>query len=175
MKVGVFFIYINNNNIQFNKCLITNNHILDENDIQIKNNINIRYQNKNKVIKINEKRKKFTDKKLDYTCIEIFESDNIEQFFELYSNIKDINLYKNEEIIRLNIGKTEDKQEISRGRIISIEDNIIKHNCGDYEWTIFGTPIIFRQNYYLIGLSIKDCTATNINSIINDIIIKSNK
>ena len=168
-----FFLHINNNNIPFNKCLITNNHFLDENEIQKYNNINVKCQNENKVIKINEKRKKYTDKKLDYTCIEIFESDNIKKFIELYSNIKDINLYKNEEVIRLSIGINNDP-EISRGHMISKEDNIICHNCGDYDYTIYGYPIIFRHNHYLIGLTIKGYTATNINSIINDIIIKSN-
>ena len=77
VKGAGFFIKIINEKIPFNKCLLTNNHILNKNDIKINNKINIEYQHKNKIIEINEQRRVFTNEKLDYTCIEIFENDNI--------------------------------------------------------------------------------------------------
>ena len=52
-----FFLGLDIKNIPFKKCLITNNHILDEDDIKINRNIIIEYKNKKKVIKIIEKYK----------------------------------------------------------------------------------------------------------------------
>ena len=50
---------------KINKCLITNNHILDEKDIEFNNNVYIIYRNETKIIRINEKRNVYTDKNLD--------------------------------------------------------------------------------------------------------------
>ena len=44
---------------------------------------------------ITENRKVFTNKELDYTCIELFESDNIIDYFEIDPNIYK---YKDEDI-----------------------------------------------------------------------------
>ena len=41
-----FFLNIKNKNIPFKKCLITNNHILDEKDIETSNKIKIEYKTK---------------------------------------------------------------------------------------------------------------------------------
>ena len=82
-KGSGFFCEINNFPIKY--ALFTNNHVLNENDIKIGNIINIEYYNKssyiNKKIKINEKRRVFTNKELDYTCIEINESDGYKRLF----------------------------------------------------------------------------------------------
>ena len=40
-----------------------------------------------KEIKITGNRKVFTNKEIDYTCIEIFESDGIKNFFKIEPNI----------------------------------------------------------------------------------------
>ena len=66
IKGSGFFLYIINQDIPFNKCLITNNHILDEKDIELNNNVYIIYLNETKVIRINEKRNVYTDINLDY-------------------------------------------------------------------------------------------------------------
>ena len=93
-----FFLYINNQYLPFKKCLMTNNHILDENDIKSGNYINISCQNEEKQIRINVKRKTYTDKNLDYTCIEILDEDNIKQFFEIDNNL---NVCKDQDIFIL--------------------------------------------------------------------------
>ena len=41
------------------------------------------YNTKEKKLKITENRKVFTNKELDYTCIELLESDGIFDFFEI--------------------------------------------------------------------------------------------
>ena len=80
-----FFCKIGNFPIKY--ALFTNNHILDESNIKIgrtiyfeclvfqKSWLNSSYNTIKKEIKIIDKRKVFTNKELDYTCIELFESD----------------------------------------------------------------------------------------------------
>ena len=74
-----FFCQIDNFPIKY--ALFTGNHILDENDIRIGNIINIEYNNEVKTIKIDEKRRVFTDKEFNYTCIELYGKDGINDFF----------------------------------------------------------------------------------------------
>ena len=171
-----FFLNISNENILFNKCLITNNHILNENDIKINNKINIIYNNVNKIIEINGKRNVFTDIILDYTCIEIFDTDNINYYFNI--DLKDINSYLAHDIFMLRYSDDEDELSFSNGKIISINDNIIKHTSFSKE-DLSGSPIVSRtSNYPIIGFCYSSnnnneyCFSRTINSIINDIINK---
>ena len=71
--------------------LITNNHILNQNDIS-KNNSIILYLNndkKEKILKLDDNRLKYTNEKLDITIIEIKENkDNLNnKYLELDDNI----------------------------------------------------------------------------------------
>ena len=105
---------------EYIKVLITNNHILGEEEI--KNNKVITYiinnnEDDKKRIKIDDKRKRYTNKELDITIIEINEDkDNINDYIEIDNNIinnmklskEEIiknykNIYKNESIYILNI------------------------------------------------------------------------
>ena len=172
-----FFLYINNKDIHFNKCLITNNHILDENDIEINSEIIIEYKGNKKMIVINEKRKAFTDIKIDYTCIEILDEDNIQQFFKTEKNIDDMNSYKGQDIFILQYPNG-NELSFSIGKIISIEDNKIKHTSST-EGGSSGSPIISRySNSSVIGLHYgtnnKFNLSITIDSIIKDLIKKYN-
>jgi len=74
-------------------ALFTNNHVLNELNIEIGNTIHFeclefKKLTKNssyikKKIKITDKRKIFTNKELDYTCIELFKSDGISNYFKI--------------------------------------------------------------------------------------------
>ena len=145
-----FFCKIDNFPIKYG--LFTNNHVLDENDIKKGNIINIEYNNKKKKIKIDEKRRTFTDEELDYTCIELYKSDNIKDYFEidpiLFKNKKSIN---NSDIFILQYPEG-NELSFSYGKIISLEDNNIKHNASTKEGSS-GSPIIRRsEQNYIIGL-----------------------
>ena len=75
-----------NNNLL--KVLITNNHILNENEIDNKKIININIINKEKEeeikkIEIDNTRKKYTNKVLDVTIIEIKPKDEIYNYMEI--------------------------------------------------------------------------------------------
>ena len=121
---------------------------------------------------MNEKRKKITDKDLDYTCIEILNEDKIKQFFEIDNK----QFYKDQDIFILQYPESKELS-FSNGKIISIEGNKIKQTCSTKPGSS-GSPIISRNsNSKIIGLHFGGREYnyfTSINSIINDIINKSN-
>ena len=147
--------------------LITNNHILGENEIKNGKNISISLNNEKtfKTIKINSKRKRYTNEILDVTIIEIKEDiDNISDFlnlddqilsnYYLYSDENDINclndIYKNESIYLLNYIKG---KEIfaSYGLLTSITESKINHKCNT-DTGSSGSPIILLKNHKVIGV-----------------------
>jgi len=91
-------------NFPFKYALFTNNHILNKFNMEIGKKIKFEYLEKSsssfssssynlkeKELKITENRRIFTNKELDYTCIELFESDGIYDFFEI-----DPEIFKND-------------------------------------------------------------------------------
>ena len=122
-----FFLNLNENYLPFHKCLMTNYYILNENDIRENNNkINIIHQNKIKVIIMNKKRKIYINKNLGYTCIQILNEDNINQYFEIDNNI---GIEQN--ILSLQLLRNQNGYELSfsSGKILSKTNYIIKHTC----------------------------------------------
>ena len=83
--------------------LLTNNHILNEYDIKIGSKIKIKCKDKEKVIEIVDYRFTQTNKNLNYTCIQIFNSEFEDNYFndKNYSSIK-INKNLTEYLIEFN-------------------------------------------------------------------------
>ena len=104
-----FFVQVSYDNRLLN-LLITNNHVLNEQDINTGKIISISLNNEqiSKEIKIDSNRKKYTNKNLDVTIIEIKKEDNINNFLLLDDKLlnKDIknynNIYENESLYILN-------------------------------------------------------------------------
>ena len=150
-----FFCEIDNFPIKY--ALFTNNHVLNELNIEIGKTINFEYLENTayvkKKIKIKENRKVFTNNELDYTCIELLESDNIKNYFEIEPNLfkYDKSFLKNNDIFILQYPNGNDIS-FSYGKILSIKDNIINHNSSTEKGSS-GSPIIRRCNEdYIIGL-----------------------
>ena len=150
------------------KVLITNNHVLNKNEIENNKIININIRNKEKEeeikkIKIDNTRKKYTNKELDVTIIEINEDkDNIHNYIEIDNDINnDMNLNKEEIIINYkNIYKNEsiyilnymNGENVSYGLITEInEENGINHKCNTDNGSS-GSPILSLKNNKLIGI-----------------------
>ena len=145
-----FFCEIDNFPIKY--ALFTNNYILDEKDIKKEKIINIEYNNKLKKIKIDEKRRVYTNKELDYTCIELLKSDKIKDFFKLDPILfENKNSIKNSDIFILQYPEG-DQLCFSYGKIKLIKNNNIIHSASTKEGSS-GSPII-RRSYenYIIGL-----------------------
>lgn len=144
-KIGTgFFCEINDNDIRFKKALFTNNHILGIENLQINRDIVIEYLENIKVIKITENRKRYTSTKYDYTCIEIFDSDDIKKFFQIDKSIFDNkrNILKEIFIFHYPKGK---KLSISYGKIQDINNNIIIHDASTLDGSS-GSALINRYN-----------------------------
>ena len=84
--------YTNNKNLFLN-VLLTCEHVLNEKTIFSENSIKIKVNNiiKNLSLKY---RKKWCNKKMDYSCIEIIEEDEIDDYYQLDDIILNKN-YKN--------------------------------------------------------------------------------
>ena len=154
-----FFCNISNdwsNNI---KVLMTNNHVLNENDIQPGQTIKFSLNNdfKDYKILIDEERKTYTNKAYDVTIIEIKKDDKIDQksFFDLDKQIfKDnpIEIFRRNQIYVLHYPKGV-KMEISPGLIkdINQDNKTIYHLCDTNDGSS-GSPIINKANFQVIGI-----------------------
>ena len=154
------------NNFPIKFALFANNHILNELNIEIGNKIkfecleyqktyffNSSYNLIKKEILITGKRRVYTNKELDYTCIELFESDGIKDFFEIDPKIDkyDNDDLKNNDIFILQFPKC-NEISFSNGIIKILQNKIIIHTAST-EGGSSGSPIIRRSDdNYIIGL-----------------------
>jgi len=142
-----------NKSFSIKYILFTNYNILNEENVNISKILEIEYLSEigyiSKKIEITKKRKIFFDIKLNYTCIEILNTDNIKNFFKIESEIfqNDMNL------INKNVIMFDNNFLSKNGKILSIEDNIIKHNI-QINNNFAGSPLIIQTDNvnYIIGL-----------------------
>ena len=139
--------------------LFTNNHVLNEDDIRIGSTIKFSLNDDkiDKIIKIDERRKVFTDKEIDTTFIEIRPiEDGINFFFDLDESVfKKTDFleksYKNESIYILQYPKGENVM-VAYGNINQIQDKkIICHTCCTDNGSS-GSPILSLKTYKVIGI-----------------------
>ena len=123
---------LNDDEIPFHNCLITNNHVIDQNDINMEKEIELVCKNIPKSFILSKQRKIFTDKVLDYTCIEILEEDGIKNYFNIDPNIigNKIDIFEKQDILILQFPEGKDLS-FSVGKIVSILNNKLfnKRRC----------------------------------------------
>ena len=179
-----FFCKIDNFPIKL--ALFTNNHVLDETIIEIGRSFNFEFYEKslfgsyslvNRQIKIAGNRNIFTNAYLDYTCVELLESDGIKNFFEVEPLIyrKDKSFLENNDIFILQYPNGKDIS-FSYGKIKSIENNNFLEYDASTENGSSGSPIIRKCNLkYIIGIHHssdrikKSNYGTSFDSILNNI------
>ena len=147
------------------KVLITNNHILNANNIADNKEITFTINDKVKSIKMDKKRKKYTSEALDTTIIEIKdELNDIIDYLEISDELKNIiesndksfsdeqfnNLYKNESLYVLNYMNGKDIA-LSYGLLLKIDNSNICHKCCTDNGSS-GSPILTLNNNRLIGV-----------------------
>jgi len=146
-----FFCEINGDAIPFKKALFTNNHVLNEEYIEKNKEIEFEYCKEKKKIKITENRKAFTKKELDYTCIEIFDTDEINKFFKIDEDIinnKESLIDKEIFILQYPLGKLGH----APGIIIDFKDGFLIHSASTLSGSS-GSPLIKRYNLnFIIGI-----------------------
>ena len=139
------------------KVLMTNNNLLNKNDIIIgkKFNISINGEKEKYEIEIDEDRKVYSNEEYDITIIEIKDNDGLklDSFLEIDNNIFKDNfeeLYKNESIYLLDYPK-EKEINYSNGIIKNIYEDkyTIEHTCEGSP----GSPLINSTKFQLIGIN----------------------
>ena len=148
-------------NITYGNCIIpvmiTNHHVLDEKYLKENKEIKISINDDStiKTIKLNEKRRIYSNRKYDTTIIEIKrEKDNIKDFMELDDNIfkEDSNILYNNKSIYIIHYQNGEKAKVSYA-IMQNEDeeyNIIHFCCTERGSS--GSPIINLLNNKIIGI-----------------------
>ena len=131
------------------KVLLTNNHILNEESIQKGKKVKIVYKGLIKEIEITEKRFCKTSLINDFTCIEILNEDNIEDFFEIdnYNN----NNYEYDDIAIIHYPNG-GNMEINGGHFIQIDNNNILHDISTKNGSSGSPIILLLRNYKVIGI-----------------------
>ena len=142
--------------------LITNNHVLNINDIKIGKQIKILLSEKDeKILKIDESRITYTSEEniYDTTIIEIKEQDNINLDYNLIEI--DDNVYIKDELKKNYINKEIYMIHYPQGNEISLSynkltaidssNNKIQHKCGTKEGSS-GAPIFNSRNNKLIAI-----------------------
>ena len=138
--------------------LITNNHVLNKNDIENNKKIELIINNESREIKIDNMRKKYTNEELDVTLIEIRpEKDEIKNVMEL--DEEDINkninilekIYRKKSIYILHYPKG--KLSTSYGLIngLTVDGKKIEHCCNT-DTGSSGSPILSLETYKIIGI-----------------------
>ena len=154
-----FFCKIKINDKEILPVLITNYHVINENNIKNgKKKIKVSLFNERvfKVISIDNNKKFFFDKDLDVTFIEInIQKDEINDFLEIdekviyeKENLNDI--YSSKSIYTINYPKGENVA-VSFGFLSEINNNDIVHSCNT-EYGSSGSPIILLNTFKVIGI-----------------------
>ena len=146
----------NKNNLLY--VLITNNHILDKNDLENGKTINMIMYNEErtieKKIEIDSSRKKMTilnkDEGIDITIIEVKPNqDKINNFLEIDDKILELQC-KRKSIYVLHHKR--EKRVVSYGLMNDIlEGKKIRHHCNTEEGSS-GSPILSLSNFKVIGV-----------------------
>ena len=96
-----FFCRFEINNFPIRYALFTNYNLLKQEDTELGKIICFNYLQNEKTIKLEGDRKIYTNEDLNYTCIEIFSSDNIQNFFTIKPYEEKKNYSKEPEIFTL--------------------------------------------------------------------------
>ena len=140
--------------------LITNNHILDENELKNSDIIKYDFKDDEQIRKIkigNNKRKIYTSKEFDITFIEIKQNeDNINEFLEIDEEIMNKNeeyietTYKNKSIYIPHYPKGKEIV-VSYGLLDNIHNETINHFCNTLKGSS-GSPILSLDTFKVIGI-----------------------
>ena len=153
-----FFCLIPINDGHLIPALITNNHVLNKDDIENNKTINATINDDKKYVNIviDKTRKKFTSSELDVTIVELKPKvDQIENFLEIDTDInKDQNIievsYRKKSIYVLHYPKG-NNINVSYGLLNIIREKEIYHICNT-EIGSSGSPILSLKSFKVIGI-----------------------
>ena len=141
------------------KGLFTNNHVLNQNDIQIgkKIKINIRDIEKDinieKSIQITKERFTLTNEELDYTFIQIFNNEPYNNFFKIDKEINSVNPYEEYKLdVFCIIQYSNNEISFSEGSLEKFENNILCYSIATDKGSSGSPIIVYSRNLNVIGI-----------------------
>lgn len=182
-KTGTgFFSKIQGPDKIFINVLITNNHVLSEENLILGKTIKLSLNDEKefKEILLNNLRYIYTNKSLDITFIEIKEEDEIYDFLDIDENINQSEKFYKELFFRKGIYilhyPSGIKIMVSYGILNDISEKEIKHTCSTEDGSS-GSPIISLKNFKVIGIHKGHPKSFSFNkgTFIKDAIIEFNK
>ncbi len=129
--------------------LFTCNHVLKDESIKVGNIIRCAYKENLKKIEITKERFCHTNAELDYTCIQIFNDDKIEDFYEI--EIENNDNYLNEDICIMQYPNGGPLTLIG-GHLKKIEKEQIQHSVTTYKGSSGSPIILLLRDYRIIGI-----------------------
>ena len=137
------------------KLLFTCSHVLNQSNIQIGSIIELKQKDRIKNIQITKNRFVCTNEELDYTCIEILDDDNFDNYFKIDSDIDCDNPfeeYKDDSIVIMQCPGVEDVL-VTEGEIEEIKNNKNIIYSLSTDGGSSGSPIILStRNLNIIGI-----------------------
>jgi len=151
------------------KVLMTNNHVLNENDLKENQKLDLSLNNEKKTITIDLsiERKSYFSKDYDITLIELKDEDKIKDYLELDDNLFQDNseiIYRNKSIYTLHYQNGKNAC-VSYGLLHNIVKYNIMHNC-TIDKSSFGSPILNLQTNKVIGIYNKSSINYNIGTLL---------
>ena len=138
------------------KFLFTSNHILNKEIISIRKKFTILWKEKEIEIKITKDRIVCSNENLDYTCVELLETENIgDNYFEIYHKIENNEIISNDTFIGEEIGDIqypENQLSIEFGKIIRFQDSLIVHSIPTSKGSSGSPLILINRDLSLIGI-----------------------
>ena len=146
-KLGTgFFCQLEKNNI---KLLLTNNHIINDNFLESKKDLEVEIDNIITIINLSIPRFKYTNKEFDFTIIEIIQQDNISHFLSVNEDIENKN-FKDKQIFSLHYPKGKNMM-LSLGKVKDVIDDKLFYSISTDKGSS-GCPIILFNNTKVIGI-----------------------
>ncbi len=165
------FVVFKQMNFKF-KFILTNNHVISKEFLESCDEIVIEICEIEKKINLKKERFIYSNEKMDFTIIQILESDFIDKYLEIDNSFWKSN-YKDEDIFSLHFphGKG---LKYGTGEIKKIKNGLIAHNISTKRGSS-GAPLILT-NHKIIGIHKgvykKDERKSNIGIFIKDIVMK---
>ena len=130
------------------KMLFTCNHVLNNESIQVGKIIRCSYKENLKKIEITKERFCHTNAELDYTCIQIFNDDKIEDFYEI--EIENNDNYLNEDICIMRYPNG--PLTLKAGHLKKIDKEKIQHSVTTFKGSSGSPIILLLRDFKVIGI-----------------------
>ena len=158
------------------KVLFTNHHVLKRKDIIPGKIIRFAINNEMNTIKITNNRKTWSNMTLDFTCIEIFDEDNIKHFYEIeYKDYDDPNKYYNNVDCAVIQFPNAGPIKLKAGHLLKIKKNIIFHSVSTDHGSSGSPIILLLSKFKVVGIHTGHNDITNQGIYIKHVVDLINK